>query len=107
MTETESKLGTQNSERGTNLHRLIVFSDDWGRHPSSCQHLIGQLLPRYQTLWVNTIGTRSPKLSMEDLGKVFKKIGQWLSPPAKEAKASVTIAGDGGCLLYTSDAADE
>jgi len=96
MTETESKLGTQNSERGTNLHRLIVFSDDWGRHPSSCQHLIGQLLPRYQTLWVNTIGTRSPKLSMEDLGKVFKKIGQWLSPPAKEAKASVTIAGDRG-----------
>ena len=24
---------------------LLVFSDDWGRHPSSCQHLIRHLLP--------------------------------------------------------------
>ena len=24
---------------------LVVFSDDWGRHPSSCQHLIRRLLP--------------------------------------------------------------
>ena len=22
---------------------LLVFSDDWGRHPSSCQHLIKRL----------------------------------------------------------------
>ena len=31
--------------------RLVVFSDDWGRHPSSAQHLIRQLLPRYQVDW--------------------------------------------------------
>ena len=32
---------------------FVVFSDDWGRHPSSCQHLFRQLLPRYRTFWVN------------------------------------------------------
>jgi len=56
--------------------RLIVFSDDWGRHPSSCQHLVRHLLPRYRALWVNTVGTRRPTLSIADLkrvaGKVFK-----------------------------------
>ena len=36
---------------------FLVFADDWGRHPSSCQHLIRQLLARYPVLWVNTIGT--------------------------------------------------
>ncbi len=57
--------------------RLIMFSDDWGRHPSSSQHLVKQLLSRYPTLWVNTIGTRAPSLSFDDFRKVFKKIGQW------------------------------
>ena len=32
---------------------LLVFADDWGRHPSSCQHLIQELLPQYQVTWVN------------------------------------------------------
>jgi len=62
--------------------RLVVFSDDWGRHPSSCQHLIGRLLDRYETIWVNTIGTRSPKLSWEDAGKIAVKLRQWLRPSA-------------------------
>ena len=56
---------------------LLVFSDDWGRHPSSCQHLIRRLLPRYRTLWVNTIGTRAPKLSREDIGKAVAKLRAW------------------------------
>ena len=60
--------------------RLVVFSDDWGRHPSSCQHLIGQLVERYPVLWVNTIGTRRPRLSREDAGKVLRRLGQWFRP---------------------------
>lgn len=60
--------------------RLIIFSDDWGRHPSSCQHLVKRLLARYPTLWVNTIGTRMPSLSLEDLGKAVKKLRQWVLP---------------------------
>ncbi len=58
--------------------RLVVFSDDWGRHPSSCQHLIRHLLDRYPTLWVNTIGTRFPRLEWGDLRKITHKLRQWL-----------------------------
>lgn len=52
--------------------QLIVFADDWGRHPSSSQHLIRELLPHYPTLWVNTVGTRKPRLS--DIGRVMGRI---------------------------------
>lgn len=58
----------------------MAFSDDWGRHPSSCQHLVGQLVTRHDVLWVNTIGTRTPRLTREDLGKAATKLWQWVSP---------------------------
>ncbi len=60
--------------------RLVVFSDDWGRHPSSCQHLISRLLPCHPTAWVNTIGTRSPGFSRDDLAKIARKLRQWTQP---------------------------
>ncbi|MEO1996683.1 MAG: hypothetical protein ABGZ17_15555, partial [Planctomycetaceae bacterium] len=59
--------------------QLIVFSDDWGRSPSSCQHLVRHLLPNFPVLWVNTIGTRPPRLSRDDIGKAFKKLIKWSS----------------------------
>jgi hypothetical protein len=59
-------------------HRLIAFSDDWGRHPSSCQHLMRHLTAKYPVLWVNTIGMRTPSLSKEDLGKAAGKLVSWL-----------------------------
>ena len=42
---------------------LLVFADDWGRHPSSCQHLISRLLDRHRVAWVNTVGMRPPRLT--------------------------------------------
>jgi len=57
--------------------QYVVFSDDWGRHPSSCQHLVRRLLKTGPTLWVNTIGTRFPRPTMADLGKVITKLRQW------------------------------
>ena len=50
---------------------LLVFSDDWGRHQSSCQHLVKQLLDQYAVLWVNTIGTRAPRLDMATASRVL------------------------------------
>ena len=65
---------------GPSATRLVVFSDDWGRHPSSAQHLIGHLLERYPTVWVNTIGTRPPGYSRDDIRKIGVKLGQWTTP---------------------------
>ena len=57
---------------------LMVFSDDWGRHPSSCQHLVRRLLPRYRVWWVNTIGTRRPRLDRATLLRAWEKLRHWV-----------------------------
>ena len=56
---------------------LLVFSDDWGRHPSSCQHLVRQMLPRHRVLWVNTIGTRPPRFDLATVRRGLEKIRHW------------------------------
>ncbi len=73
----DATIGAAAGRHGTT--RLIVFADDWGRHPSSCQHLVRQLLRRYPVLWVNTIGTRRPRLCREDLSKAAVKLRAWLA----------------------------
>lgn len=70
----------QNQFRGS----LLVFSDDWGRHPSSCQHLIRQLATDYRVLWVNTIGTRGPKLDLATLRRVAGKLSRKRSSAKSE-----------------------
>ncbi len=56
---------------------FVVFADDWGRHPSSCQHLVRQLLGQHEVLWVNTIGTRTPKLNRATLRRGVAKLRDW------------------------------
>jgi glycosyltransferase involved in cell wall biosynthesis len=60
---------------------LLVFADDWGRHPSSCQHLVRHLLSRHGVLWANTIGTRPPRCDWATLRRGLEKFRQWLRPP--------------------------
>ena len=59
---------------------LVVFADDWGRHPSSAQHLVRQLLPTRSVAWVNTIGTRPPRLDRQTLRRVAGKLRSWTRP---------------------------
>jgi len=56
----------------------VVFSDDWGRHPSSCQHLIRPLLPHRPVLWVNTIGTRPPRFDWTTARRIAEKLKGWM-----------------------------
>jgi len=69
---------------------LLVFSDDWGRHPSSSQHLIGQLLGRRQVVWVNTIGTRPLRVDLQTARRVVEKLRQW------GHRGTATVASDLG-----------
>ena len=64
---------------------LIVFADDWGRHPSSAQHLVRQLLGDSAISWVNTIGTRAPKLTVSVLRRGIGKLLQWGAPHSSAA----------------------
>ncbi len=56
---------------------LTVFADDWGRHPSSCQHIVHHLCNRYDVTWVNTIGMRTPKLDRVTVARALGKFREW------------------------------
>ena len=71
---------------------LLVFADDWQKHPSSCQHLIRHLLDSHQVMWVNTIGTRKPGLDLATLRRASGKLARWAgSPPSSPAPANPTV----------------
>src|SRR5437899_2971422 len=53
---------------------LLVFADDWGRHPSSCQHLVKRLRGDYRILWVNSIGTRQVKADSLTVRRAVEKL---------------------------------
>lgn len=56
---------------------LLVFADDWGRHHSSCQHLVQRLRDDYQILWVNSIGTRRVRADALTLHRGLEKLKSW------------------------------
>ena len=56
---------------------FIVFSDDWGRHPSSCQHIFKRIALNNRILWINTIGMRLPRLDGQDMKRGINKILSW------------------------------
>jgi glycosyltransferase involved in cell wall biosynthesis len=70
---------------------LLVFADDWGRHPSSCQHLIGRLRDHYRILWANSIGTRQVRMNSFTLRRGLEKLNSW--------RKGVTPAGEHMCVL--------
>ena len=67
---------------------LLVFADDWGRHPSSAQHLVRHLLDRHPVYWVNTIGTRTPGFDWASVKRGFEKVRHWFR------RSSLASAGD-------------
>src|SRR5260370_26946607 len=69
------------SESPVTLPTLLVFADDWGRHPSSCQPLVRRLLGRYQVCWVNTVGMRPPRPDWATFRRGLEKVSQWLGRP--------------------------
>lgn len=72
---------------------LVVFSDDWGRHPSSCQHLVSHLLDDFAVTWVNTIGMRTLKLDRATLARGAEKLGQWFGGRPRPAPGADADAG--------------
>ncbi len=76
------RLDTTASRQGFNCRHgsLFVFSDNWGRHPSSCQHLVRHLLPQYGVTWVNTIGMRRPRRDLVTLKRGAEKLLEWSQP---------------------------
>ena len=66
------------NQRDTRSPDFVVFSDDWGEHPSSCQHIFRHIAQDHRVLWVNTIGMRNPTFTLTDLRKIAKKCRKML-----------------------------
>ena len=64
---------------------LVVFGEDWGRHPRSTQHLVRRLAADRAVLWVNSIGMRRPKLTVRDLKRAATKVLGSRAPYSSEA----------------------
>jgi glycosyltransferase involved in cell wall biosynthesis len=69
-------VGVNDSQR----YDFVVFSDDWGRHASSCQHLFSRIGREHRVLWVNTIGLRGPKTDGFTFFRGVEKIRSWVKP---------------------------
>jgi glycosyltransferase involved in cell wall biosynthesis len=81
---------------------FVVFSDDWGRHPSSCQHLFARISRDHRVLWVDTIGLRAAKADKFTAFRGVEKLRKWLKPLRQVhdrmwvfAPVMLPVSGDG------------
>lgn len=58
---------------------IVCYAEDWGRLPSSTQHLMRGLSKTHPVLWVDSLGLRPPSATKGDIGRVFTKIGKFFS----------------------------
>ena len=74
---------------------LIMFGEDWGRHPSSTQHLAHRLAKDHRIIWVNSIGLRRPKATGRDVTRAIDKlVGRFRRPPKQSAADALPNAAD-------------
>jgi glycosyltransferase involved in cell wall biosynthesis len=61
---------------------IICFSKDWHEDPTSNHHVLRGLARSRRVLWLNSVGTRTPKLSSgRDLGKIRRKLAEFARGP--------------------------
>lgn len=70
------------SEAAASRHQgrpFVVFGPDWGRHPSTSQHLFNELLHSHPVVWVETVGLRLPRLNLRDLRRSWQKLADYVT----------------------------
>jgi glycosyltransferase involved in cell wall biosynthesis len=55
---------------------ILIFGEDWGRFPSTTQHIGKVLLRDNRVMWVGSLGHRKPRFSLADVRRVGEKIGR-------------------------------
>jgi glycosyltransferase involved in cell wall biosynthesis len=67
---------------------IIAFAKDWHEDPTSNHHVLRELARHRRVLWLNSVATRTPKLSSgRDLGKIRRKLGEF-------ARGAVNVEND-------------
>ncbi|MDB4958395.1 MAG: hypothetical protein JWO36_5964 [Myxococcales bacterium] len=61
---------------------IVAFAKDWHEDPTSNHHVLRELAKTRRVLWLNSIATRTPKLSSgRDLSKITRKLGEFARGP--------------------------
>jgi hypothetical protein len=61
---------------------IVAFAKDWHEDPTSNHHVLRELARHRRVLWLNSVATRTPKLSSgRDLGKIRRKLGEFARGP--------------------------
>lgn len=53
---------------------IIIFGEDWGRFPSTTQHIGKVLLKSNRIMWIGSLAHRRPSFSARDLNRIFEKL---------------------------------
>ena len=63
---------------------IVAFAKDYHEDPTSNHHVLRELARTRRVLWLNSIATRTPKLSSgRDLGKVRRKLREFARGPVR------------------------
>jgi glycosyltransferase involved in cell wall biosynthesis len=61
---------------------IVAFAKDWHEDPTSNHHVLRELAKTRRVLWLNSLATRTPKLSSgRDLGKIRRKLAEFAKGP--------------------------
>lgn len=61
---------------------IVAFAKDWHEDPTSNHHVLRELARSRRVLWLNSLATRTPKLSSgRDLGKIRRKLTEFARGP--------------------------
>jgi glycosyltransferase involved in cell wall biosynthesis len=61
---------------------IVAFAKDWHEDPTSNHHVLRELARTRRVLWLNSLATRTPKLSSgRDLGKIRRKLAEFTRGP--------------------------
>lgn len=61
---------------------IVAFAKDWHEDPTSNHHVLRELARTRRVLWLNSLATRTPKLSSSrDLGKIRRKLVEFARGP--------------------------
>ncbi len=63
---------------------IVSFSKNWSEDPTSNNHVMIELAKDHHVLWLNSVATRSPKLtSARDLKTIWRKLGSFFRGPQR------------------------
>ena len=62
---------------------IVCFAKEWSESPTSNNHVMKTLAQKSRVLWLNSIATRTPKLtSSRDMKRVTQKLRTFMDGPA-------------------------